>query len=100
MNDLEKLRNAAQLLVEATSNGDASNSAHNDESEWIIKQEACKIAKVSKWTISRWIDAGYIKGIKLGKAQSSPVRIYKPSLLAYLASLLIRPRKARKEVEE
>ena len=95
--DNKKLQQAAKMIVEATSNGDASNSAHNDESEWITLAEACKIAKLSRWSISRRIDAGYIKGIKLGKAQSSPVRVFKPSLLEYLASQEIQPRKVRKE---
>jgi len=95
--DKKKLQEAAKMIVEATSNGDSSNSAHNDESDWITKKEACKIAKLSRWSISRRIDEGLIRGSKLGNVNTSPVRVYKPSLLAYLDSHVIQPKNARKE---
>ena len=88
--DNKKLQEAAKMIVEATSNGGASNSAHNDESEWIPIKEACKITNFSRWTISRWLrmkdsDGNYlIRWSKSGPSKNSPVRINRASFKAFL----------------
>lgn len=70
-----------------------------NENELLTMAEACAKAKVSRWTISRWIRNGYIRAVKLGKAKSSPVRIIEGSLLAYLTSLEVQTNN-RTEVEK
>jgi hypothetical protein len=68
--------------------------------EYITYPEACEIAKVSRWKIMRWTklpDSGIIV-IKLGSAQSSPVRIVKASFMAFLASMTVKPN-GRKEAK-
>ena len=95
------LETAAKLLKAAASDGTASeptaSSEKQKEREYITKDEAKVIAKVSIWTISRWLklkdknDNYLILWIKLGTAQSSPVRIDKASFMAYLESKTVHP---------
>lgn len=66
--------------------------ATKQETEYLTMEEACKIAKVSRWTIRRWTkrpDSGIIV-IKLGSSPSSPVRIDKASFMAFLASKAVK----------
>jgi len=60
--------------------------------EYLTIEEACKIAKISRWTIRRWTklpDSGIIV-IKLGNSKPSPVRIEKESFMAFLASKAVK----------
>ena len=83
----------AQMVLAAAMADQQSN-----EDELLTMAEACAKAKVSRWTMARWIKNGDIRAVKLGKAKSSPVRIYAASLYAFLASLEI-PQGLRKEVK-
>lgn len=69
---------------------DAAIANQGTEESFLTMAEACNKAKVSRWTMARWIKHGYIRAVKLGKAKSSPVRINEGSLLAYLASLEVQ----------
>ena len=75
----------AQMVLAA-----AMADQQSSEDELLTMAEACAKAKVSRWTMARWIKNGDIRALKLGKAKSSPVRINKGSLLAYLASLEVQ----------
>ena len=79
---------ALQALVEALT----ANECKEELPELLTYPEACAIARVSRWTIRRWIEKGLIIAIKLGKSKSSPVRIEAASLRAHLAKMRI-PRK-------
>lgn len=72
-----------QALVTALSENE------NDHPELLTYSEACAIAKVSRWTIHRWIQKGFIRALKLGTRRSCRVRIDAASLRAFLDSLEI-----------
>ena len=73
----------------------ASDALANDAGdEWLTVKEACQLAKVSRWTIRRWIVAGSVRAIKLGKARTSRVRIDVASLRAHMERMLIKPEEA------
>ena len=73
--------------------------------ELLTINDACKIAKVTRWTVSRWLrlkDAEgnfLIRWSKLGASKNSPVRIDKESFINFLESK-IRQAEDGKEVEE
>ena len=83
----------AQILLDA-----AGAEQQDTDEQFLTMAEACAIAKVSRWTMSRWIKNGFIHASKLGNAKTSRVRIYTASLYAFLASLEI-PQGLRKEVQ-
>jgi len=60
-------------------------------SELLTVKEACAVAKVSRWTIRRWIKKGFIRAFKYGNRKSSPVRVDAASLNEHLASSEIKP---------
>ena len=80
------LEEAAKVMCAALKK--VAKPATKQETEYLTMEEACKIAKVSRWTIRRWTkrpDSGIIV-IKLGSSKPSPIRIGKASFLAFLAS--------------
>ena len=92
------MKTAAELIEAAFAK--VAKPATKQETEYLTIEEACKIAKISSWTIRRWTklpDNGIIV-IKLGTAKSSPVRIEKESFMAFLASRTVKS-DARKEVK-
>ena len=56
---------------------------------YITMKKSCEIAHCSRWTIARWIQRGFVRTIKRGKAKSSRVLILVDSLYAFLASMEI-----------
>jgi len=84
-----ELQSVARDFIEAMAKatGDSEKAP-----EYITYDEACEIAKVSRWTVRRWTkipDCGIIV-IKLGSSPSSPVRIDKASFIAFLASRMVK----------
>lgn len=63
----------------------------NEPQELLTIKEACAKARVSRWTLRRWIQKGYVRALKLGKSKSGGVRIYAASLRQYLGALEILP---------
>ena len=57
------------------------------EGELITVEGACRLLKVSRWTIRRMCKKGLIKYIKLSSAKSGSVRIFRDSLIAYISQL-------------
>ena len=92
-NKKTQLQAVAQILLDA-----ADAEQQDTDEQFLTIAEACALAKVSRWTMARWIKNGDIRAVKLGKAKSSPVRIYAASLYAFLASLET-PQGLRKEVQ-
>lgn len=86
------------IVGDGTASKPTDSSGKQEESEYITKEDAKAIAKVSIWTISRWLkqkdkNGNYlIRWIKLGTAQCSPVRIDKASFKAYLESKTVQPK--------
>lgn len=83
-------KSAAELIEAAIAK--VAKQATNQETEYLTIAEACKIAKVSRWTIRRWTkfpDSGIIV-IKLGSSKSCRIRIEKASFMAFLASKAVK----------
>ena len=89
----EKSKMAAELIEAALA------KVSKQETEYITYDEACEIAKVSRWRIMRWIKSpgSGIIAIKLGSSRNSSVRIEKASFLAYLASYTVTHKKEMKK---
>ena len=60
-----------------------------DETTLLTMKEACAAAKVSRWTMHRWIKKGLIRALKIGKSKSGGIRIYAESLHRFLGTLEI-----------
>lgn len=56
---------------------------------FLTVEEACAFARVSRWTLRRWIRKGHVRALKFGRCKNAPVRIDAESLLQYLESLVI-----------
>ena len=78
---------AAQMVLAAAA---ANQQKPKEEKKLLKMKDACALAQVSRWTMSRWLKAGYVKGIKFGESKNSHVRIYEDSLRDYLKSLEIQ----------
>ena len=52
--------------------------------EYLTLQEAGDVLHVSKQTIRRWVDEGEIPAFKLGIAKSSPVRLRRSDIDAFV----------------
>lgn len=79
------LAQAAQEILKAA----ITQRSHKDV-EYLTVDEACKMAKVSRWTIYRWrmmkdSNGEYLfRWSKLSSGKNSPVRIDKASYIAFL----------------
>ena len=73
-------RSLANILGEAI-------PATTGDNELLTIAEACRLTKFSRHTIHRWCKSGKIKFVKLSKARSGAVRIFRSSLNAFLRSL-------------
>ena len=85
-----QLEEAAKVMYAALKK--VANPETQQEPEYLTIEEACKIAKVSRWTIRRWTkfpDSGIIV-IKLGSSKSCRIRIEKASFMAFLASKAVK----------
>jgi hypothetical protein len=85
-----QLVEAAKVMCAALEK--VSKPETKQEPEYLTIDEACKIAKVTRWTIRRWTkfpDSGIIV-IKLGSSKSCRIRIEKASFMAFLASKAVK----------
>lgn len=83
-------------LLKSVIEGDAQSASEEAKTtdEWITMQEACRRTSYSRWVIRRWIDAGFVRATKLGKARTSRVRIDAASLRAHMERMVIKPKEA------
>ncbi|NLE05144.1 MAG: helix-turn-helix domain-containing protein [Crenarchaeota archaeon] len=65
---------------------DTDRQENGVKMQWMSLPEAMAYAKVSRWTIRRWIDSGKIKGTKLSDSRCGKVLVCFKSLEAFLES--------------
>ena len=53
--------------------------------KYLTVHKTCAFARVSRWTMYRWVTSCLVHAVRDGNDKNSPIRIDAASLLAFLA---------------